>query len=64
MEKKVVLIGASGFVGMAILRELLDRGWQVRALVREPQKISLKNPALTVEKVDVSDEKRLEKALS
>ena len=64
MEKKVVLIGASGFVGKAILRELLERGWQVKALVRDPQKILLKNPALTVEKVDVSDEKRIAAALS
>ncbi|MBD5646712.1 MAG: NAD(P)H-binding protein [Desulfovibrio sp.] len=64
MEKKVVLIGASGFVGKAILQELLERGWQVKALVREPQKILLKNPALTVEKVDVRDEKRLAAALS
>lgn len=64
MQKKVVLIGASGFVGKAILQELLERGWQVKALVRDPQKISLKNLALTVEKVDVSDEKQLEAALA
>lgn len=64
MEKRVVLIGASGFVGKAILQELLERGWQVKTLVRDPQKISLKNPALTVEKVDVSDEKQLEAALA
>ncbi|MBD5557069.1 MAG: NAD(P)H-binding protein [Desulfovibrio sp.] len=63
MDKKVVLIGASGFVGKAILQELLARGWQVKALVRDPQKILLKNPALTVEKVDVSDEKQLAAAL-
>lgn len=64
MEKKVVLIGASGYVGKAILHELLERGWQVKALVRDPQKIRLKNPALSVEKVDVSDEKQLEAALA
>lgn len=63
MEKKVVLIGASGYVGSAILKELLDRGWQVKALVRDPQKITLKNPALRVDKVDVSDEKQLTAAL-
>ena len=64
MEKKVVLIGASGYVGKSILHELLERGCQVRALVRDTQKISVKDPALTVEKVDVSDEKQLEAALS
>lgn len=59
MEKKVALIGASGYVGKAILQELLERGWHVKALVRNPQNIAIKNPALNVEQVDVGDEKRL-----
>lgn len=42
MEKKVALIGASGYVGKAILHELLERGWQVKALVRNPQNITIK----------------------
>ncbi|MBD5418381.1 MAG: NAD(P)H-binding protein [Desulfovibrio sp.] len=63
MEKQVVLIGASGYVGRAILNELLERGWHVKALVRHPQNITLKNPALSVEKVDVSDEQALAAAL-
>lgn len=63
VDKKVALIGASGFVGSAILRELLDRGFAVEALVRNPAKITLKNPALTVKKVDVSDEASLVDAL-
>lgn len=63
MEKKVALIGASGFVGAAILKELLGRGWRVKALVRNPQRIALKNSALTVEKVDVSDQNQLTRAL-
>jgi dihydroflavonol-4-reductase len=32
---KVLLTGATGFVGAAVLRQLLDRGDQVRVLVRE-----------------------------
>ena len=41
---KVALIGASGFVGSAILHEALNRGHQVTAIVREPEKLSpLKN---------------------
>lgn len=59
MNKKVALIGASGFVGSAILRELLDRGYEVEALVNHPEKIKVENAALTVKKVDVSDEKAL-----
>lgn len=53
--KNVVLIGASGFVGTAILNELLTRGHKVTAIVRNPQKISTTHPNLTVIKADVSD---------
>ncbi len=59
-NKKVALIGASGFVGTAILRELLDRGYQVEALVHDPSKMKIESPAITVKKVDVADEKALE----
>lgn len=52
--KKIVLIGASGFVGSAILKEALDRGIQVTAVVRHPEKITIKNPNLTVKQIDVS----------
>ncbi len=34
MDKKVALIGASGFVGSAILNELLNRGYQVEEIGR------------------------------
>ena len=63
MEKKVALIGASGYVGKAIMHELLERGWHVKALVRNPQTITIEKPALSVEQVDVGDEKRLAAAL-
>ena len=53
--KNVALIGASGFVGNAILHELLTRGHKVTAIVRNPQKIDVENPNLAVIKADVSD---------
>jgi len=34
---QVLLTGASGFVGAAVMRQLLRAGYQVRALVRRPQ---------------------------
>ncbi len=56
--KKVALIGASGFVGSAILSELVKRGYNVEALVRNPEKVATA-PGVTVKKVDVSDTKAL-----
>lgn len=57
--KKTALIGASGFVGDAILKELLSRGYEVEALVRNPENVKVQNPRLTVRKVDVADTKAL-----
>ncbi|WP_455673151.1 NAD(P)-dependent oxidoreductase [Phocaeicola sp.] len=53
--KNVVLIGASGFVGTAILNELLHRGNKVTAIVRNPEKITINDAHLAVFKADVSD---------
>lgn len=53
--KSVVLIGASGFVGNAILNELLSRGHKVTAVVRNPEKINVSNSNLEIVKTDVSD---------
>ena len=42
---KLALIGASGFVGAAVLQEALDRGHQVTGIVRNPTKLP-QHPAL------------------
>lgn len=52
--KKVVLIGASGFVGSAIMKEALNRDFEVTAVVRNPEKIKIENEKLKVVKADVS----------
>lgn len=53
--KHVALIGASGFVGTAILHELLNRGHIVTAIVRNPEKVNVKSDNLNLVKADVSD---------
>ena len=53
--KNVVLIGASGFVGSAILNEALNRGHRVTAVVLNPGKISVRHPNLTVVGADATD---------
>lgn len=50
----IVLIGASGYVGSALLEEALARGHQVTALVGHPEKLASR-PNLTVLKTDVLD---------
>lgn len=51
---KIALIGASGNAGSRILRELSDRGHQVTAIARNPEKIATL-PGVTAVKGDVSD---------
>ena len=42
---KIALIGASGFVGSALLKEALDRGHEVTAIVRHPEKLTVASEA-------------------
>jgi len=60
---KVALIGASGFVGNAILKELQQRGQQVTAIVRNPEKIT---PAenVTVVSANVLNETEVSNAVA
>ena len=62
--KDFILIGASGFVGSAILEEALNRGHKVTALVRNPEKIQVKNGNLTVLAVDATDVEALSKVVA
>ena len=52
---KIALIGATGFIGSAILREALDRGHQVTAIIRHPEKLP-QHPSLVAQKGDVTNE--------
>lgn len=52
--KKVLLIGASGFVGSAILKELLSRNHKVTAVVRNSSKITTQSPELQIVEADIS----------
>lgn len=59
---QVAFIGATGFVGAALLQELLQRGHQVVALVRDPAKLPAQ-AGLRVVKADVMDPKAVEDAV-
>src|SRR6201993_2471991 len=51
---KVVLLGATGFVGSALLKEALDRGHEVTAIVPDPEKLD-EREGLTAKAGDVYD---------
>jgi uncharacterized protein len=52
---KIALIGASGFVGSAVLNELIERGHTITAIVRNPEKIK-EHPLVSSVKVNIQDE--------
>jgi uncharacterized protein len=61
---KTALIGASGFVGSALLKEALNRGHEVTAIVRHPDKVTQTHPQLTVQQADVLNEEQLASILN
>lgn len=60
---KVALIGASGFVGTAVLNELLQRGNKVTAIVRHPEKINIRNENLAIVTANVLEEQEVTEAV-
>ncbi len=52
---KILLVGATGFVGSAILKEALSRGHLVTAILRTPAKLTLEDDKLRVVAGDVMD---------
>jgi hypothetical protein len=60
---KIALIGATGFVGSAVLEELLRRQHQVTALARNPGKIAARE-GLTVVQADAQDAAQVAKAVA
>jgi len=55
---QIVLIGATGFVGSAILKEALERGHEVTAVARDRDKLP-PHAALHAHSVDVYDPDQL-----
>ncbi len=51
---KVALLGATGFVGSALLKEALDRGHTVTAIVRHPEQLAARE-SLSAKAGDVYD---------
>ncbi len=60
---KVAVIGASGFVGKALVNELVNRGNEVIAIARDTEKIENSADKVTKISVDVLDTEKLAETL-
>jgi putative NADH-flavin reductase len=52
---KILVFGATGKTGMEVVKQALEKGNEVRAFVRNPQKMTLSNEKLTLVQGDVTD---------
>jgi len=55
---KVALFGATGMIGSQITRELLDRGHEVTAVMRDTSRDVPRHHSLTLVEGDVTDSDR------
>lgn len=55
MNKKFLLTGATGFVGRQVLKNLLDRQFEVRVVVRKNKEIFLKEKNFKIEIITTDD---------
>ena len=61
----VLITGATGFLGVHLVRELVDAGYQVRALVRDPDAAASRlPPEATLARGDILDAASLEAAVA
>lgn len=64
-ERQAVVTGANGFVGANLCRQLLAKGWSVRALVRATSDLrALDGLPVTLVQADILDEASLSAALT
>ena len=61
---KVALYGATGNSGSRILAELVSRGHQVTAIVRDPSKLPNPGPGVVVKQDDLSDPRKIAAAIN
>lgn len=61
---RVLVIGATGGTGRHLVRQALERGCEVTALVRDPARLGLEHPRLTVVRGDVLDPASIDAAMT
>ena len=61
--RRILIVGATGGTGRRLVAQALERGYEVTALARDPSKLQLEDPRLTVVRGDVLDPASLEPAV-
>ncbi len=61
--KRILVLGATGKLGSVLVTSLLERNYEVVALVRNPQKLSILHKQLVVIKGDITNEHDLTQGL-
>lgn len=56
---KIALIGSTGFIGSAVLKEALSRHHTVTAILRHPDKLKVQDKHLSIAQCDIMDAKKL-----
>lgn len=62
--KKIIVFGAAGGTGIEIVKQALQAGYQVTAVMRSPEKFTLTHPDLTIQKGDVTLAGTLDKVVT
>lgn len=60
---KISLIGATGYVGNAILKELLERNYHVTAIARNTSKLTIENENLQKKNIDIFNQNDLSEGI-
>ena len=60
---KLVVLGATGGTGLEIVRQAIERGHSVTALVRSPDRLKAFRSRITVEQGDLLNSAELEKVI-
>ncbi|MFB6345383.1 MAG: NAD(P)H-binding protein [bacterium] len=62
-EKRILLTGATGFIGQAVYPELLRQGYEIVCTTRYPERARENHPSKTWVKMDVSEPDTVRKAM-
>src|SRR5436853_1152191 len=63
LPKRILIVGATGGTGRQLVTQALERGYSVTALVRDPSRLQIDHPELTVIQGNVLDEGSLDVAM-